>query len=138
MNNVAIQHSGLHVHTWRHARWHPGRKQAWFPWRRSCCNHRGSLGERSESFPCPSGPHTDGLLSRLPPTGKCQEVFQSNCGNQMFSDLIKQFLYQNLTLMKSPNIIGSVTKHEGSILMVKYLPGRKRERGSKRGAFVKQ
>ena len=79
--------SGLHIHTWRHARWHPGRKQAWFPWRRSCCNHPGSLGERSESFPCPSGPHTDGLLSRLPPAGKCQEVFQSNRGNKIFRTL---------------------------------------------------
>lgn len=49
----------------------------------------------------------------------------------------QQFHVQNLTLMKSPNIIGSVTKHEGSIVIEKYLPGRKRERRSKRGAFVK-
>lgn len=30
--------------------------------------------------------------------------------------------------MKSPNMIGWVTKYEGSRLMLKYLPGRKRER----------
>ena len=37
----------------------------------------------------------------------------------------------NLTLIKSPNMMGCVTKYEGSKVILKYLPGRKRERESK-------